>query len=138
MGRTERCMSGSPTGMKAAAWTRAQLDSIARQYFPGSGAALESAVRTLANRHEADWRATARGGFRPTASMYALALSWRLKEVGPTCAFCKERIVLPRSPSPPAPGQETLALVPGVPVERGGLNVPQNLLLGHRSCVPGA
>ncbi len=131
-------MSGSPASAKAATWTRTQLDSIARQYFPGSGPALESAVRTLVGRHEADWRATARGGFRPTASMYALALSWRLREVGPTCAFCKERITLPHGPSSPAPGQETLALVPRVSAERGGLNVPQNLLLGHRGCVPGA
>lgn len=117
-------------------WTKAQLSGVAQVHFPGGEGALERALREFAEHHEAIWRATAAGAFRPTTPMYALALRWQLAERGPTCPYCHARIEVPVGPSHPIRPEAAIALGPRVHPRQGGLNVPQNLVLGHAGCVP--
>ncbi len=119
------------------AWTHATLARLAQEHFPGRSNALEELVRQLARRHETSWRTNSAGVFRPTPAMYALALRWQIEKLGPTCLFCKGEVELPTRPDPTGPSGPTLALGLSLDPERGGLNVPQNLVLGHADCLPG-
>jgi hypothetical protein len=122
---------------KADAWVREEVARLAKRHFPGRARPLEQLLRTMAQTHEAAWRSTARGVYRPTAAMYALALSWELDKLGPTCVFCKGKVEVPGRPSPSGPSRPTLHLGPRTDSRWGILNVPQNLALGHGGCFPG-
>lgn len=126
-----------PEPTTVGAWTRAHVARIARQYFPGRSSALLDLTLELAKRHETAWRTSSTGVFRPTPSMYALALGWELDRLGPRCVFCKGKVEVPRRLPPTGPSGPTLALGLRVPPEQGGFNVPQNLSIGHASCFSG-
>ncbi len=123
---------------KQDAWTGDTLKRLAEQHFPERGRELESLVRGMARRHETAWRTSSEGVFRPTPAMYALALSWELEKLGPTCTFCQGKIEIPERGGPGHPSGPTLALGPRVAARAGGLNVPQNLALCHADCLPTA
>ena len=116
-------------------WTRTHLGELARRHFAGRADSLEKVVRDIASRHEAAWRSDSAGRFRPTPSMYALALGWELDKVGPNCLFCQGKVELPARPGRAGPSGPSLALGVRVRPRDGGLNVPQNLVLGHADCV---
>lgn len=118
-----------PTNVTA--WTHRRIASIADEHFPGSAAALEANILEQARRHEDEWRSTTIGNFRPTSSMYALALGWELARQGPTCGVCHQKgeVSLTSNPSIPR-----LILSPRVRSGARGLNVPQNLSLQHEGC----
>lgn len=122
--------------MKPEEWTRSQLKGVATTHFPGRARHLERIVKEPAARHEMDWRLRATGVYRPTPSMYALALRWELGKRGPTCSVCQGAIELPTGKGVPAPGARSLYLAPRVAAAQGGRNVPQNLALGHAGCLP--
>ncbi len=117
-------------------WTEATLKRLASRHFPERGRALASLIGGMARRHETAWRASSEGVYRPTPAMYALALSWQLEKLGPTCAFCHGKVELPERGGPAPPSGPTLAMAPRVATSAGGLNVPQNLALCHAECVP--
>jgi hypothetical protein len=118
-------------------WTREKLKTIARDHFGGRNAALENLVRGLVERHRKIWKSQATGSYRPTASMYALALQWQVDALGPKCAVCDGKIVLPETPAEHFATGSQLTLAPRVLPSNGGLNVPQNLVLCHSGCMPG-
>ena len=117
-------------------WVRKEVARLASLYFPGREDPLEKALTEMARRHEKQWRASAAGVFRPTPSMYLVALQWELKRHGPTCAVCRGDIAIPKAPEPPRPEALTMSMSPRVHPREGGLNVPQNLQLGHAGCMP--
>lgn len=121
----------------ADAWAREKLRAVAREYFPGRAAELEREVRRLVERHERVWRSQPPEAYRPTASMYALALQWELEKLGPRCSVCQGEVALPTRPTPPSPTRSRLSLAPRKRTVEGGLNVPQNLALCHADCMPG-
>ncbi|MEM0129538.1 MAG: hypothetical protein QXG65_05200 [Thermoplasmata archaeon] len=124
-----------PASPAAERWARARVAQLAPRYFPGQEDPVWDALRTAAGRHEAAWRRSREGIYRPTVSMYAMALSWQLERQGPTCAICRGPLV------PAGPGRTVgaarglLSLGPRVLPAHGGRNVPQNLLLGHPGCL---
>ncbi|MGI0156499.1 MAG: hypothetical protein ACREDE_10280, partial [Thermoplasmata archaeon] len=69
-------------------------------------------------------------------SMYAVALGWELEKRGPNCSVCHRTVQLPAGSPPSAPTDISLAMGPRLSIRNGGLNAPQNLLLGHLGCVP--
>lgn len=122
--------------MKSEDWVRRELERLAATHFGGRAEPLEAAVLELAFHHEWIWRRRGATNFRPTASMYALALSWELDQRGPACAFCREEVGLGSGTIPARATGRSLALGPRVPPTKGGLNVPQNLALSHANCLP--
>lgn len=117
-------------------WVRDTLKGLAKEYFPGRAAQLERTMRRLAEDHERAWKAQPVGSYRPTASMYAVALRWELDKLGPACSICKGVLVVPTRSAPRSPEGPHLTLVPRVNPTAGGLNVPQNLALCHEECAP--
>ncbi len=115
-------------------WARVRVAQLADRYCSGDTSFIQNEIQRLVGRHEVLWKATSAGVFRPTSSMYALALEWELGKRGPTCAICNERIDLTPGQSS-GPGSPTL--FPRTPLQSGGLNVPQNLALGHQGCGEG-
>ena len=119
---------------RAKQWTRAQVALLARRHFGGRARPLEEIVRHASRRHESLWRSTAGGVYRPTESMYALAMRWGLEGRGAVCAVCRGRLEVPEQLPPSGPVGPTLTLSSRVPAREGGLNVPQNLVLCHAGC----
>ncbi|MGI0131358.1 MAG: hypothetical protein ACREDE_02105 [Thermoplasmata archaeon] len=117
-------------------WTRAQVTAIAEKHLPGHALTLEEVVHRLASQHEATWKGTSAGVFRPTPSMYALALGWELDKLDPKCALCQGAVQLQMGSAAAAGSTLSIALGPRVPPNAGGLNVPQNLALVHVECLP--
>ncbi len=117
-------------------WTHATITQLARKYFPGRSKPLEAIVYRLAERNETSWRSTFQGVFRPTPSMYALALRWQLDRLGLSCFVCNGKVQVPRTPAPSLSAGPTLSLGFRIPPADGGLNVPQNLALAHVECLP--
>ena len=115
-------------------WTRTRVAEIAAKHFPGRQEVLWQIVREAAERHELEWRRASTGVFRPTVSMYALALGWRLDEEGSMCSVCKKKIAAPTPRASRAPRAAAFTVRPNLPTDRGGINVPQNLILGHLDC----
>ncbi|GEM_PF-7035660 len=119
---------------KADEWTWTQLDLLARQHFGGRARALAEIVRRAAFRHEQAWRTSAQGVYRPTESMYALAMRWGLEKRGPVCPSCGGTLEVPDRAAPPGDVDPSVTLRLRVPPREGGLNVPQNLALCHAGC----
>lgn len=117
-------------------WTRERLNALAKTHFRSQHEMLESVIRRLVERHEEVWRAQPPGSYRPTASMYALALQWELDKLGPRCSVCKGEVALPTGPASRASQGSYLSLAPRSSPASGGLNVPQNLALCHAGCMP--
>ncbi len=117
-------------------WTRATIAHLARKYFPGRSKPLGAIVYRLAERNETRWRSTSEGVFRPTPSMYALALRWQLDRFGLSCLVCHGKVQVPRTPAPSHSAGPTLSLGFRIRPADGGLNVPQNLVLSHVECLP--
>lgn len=128
-------MKGSE-GNRIEAWVRRTLKALATEYFPGRTAQLEGIVRGLAARHEAIWRSQRAGSYRPTESMYALALRWELDHRGPICSVCKAELDASRRFAPGPTTGPHLSLTFRRDPSAGGLNVPQNLALCHEGCAP--
>lgn len=115
-------------------WTHHEVSRLARQHFPTRASVLERIVRDLAHKHEAAWRVSSEGTFRPTPAMYALALRWIVDRTGPTCAQCGDRITVPHHDPMAGRPTSSLTLSLRIPADRGGLNVPQNLAMCHAGC----
>jgi hypothetical protein len=122
------------TGNRTDDWVRDTLKALAKEYFPGRAAQLEGTVRRLAADHERVWKSRPAGSYRPTASMYAVALRWELDKLGPMCSICQGNLVVPTRSAPRSSKGPHLTLVPRVNPASGGLNVPQNLTLCHEGC----
>ncbi|HEV2316960.1 MAG TPA: hypothetical protein VGV89_05230 [Thermoplasmata archaeon] len=121
--------------MRANVWAHKRIEELAGEHFPGQEAPLLQRLIGLSALHEARWKREAAGIYRPTLGMYALALQWELESHGPSCAVCREIVrVVEAVPADPG-GGDRLALGPRVPLAEGGLNVPQNLHLGHEACL---
>lgn len=118
-------------------WVKETLKGLAKEYFPGRASQLERTLRRLAEDHERAWKSRPVGSYRPTASMYAVALRWELDKLGPTCSICKGELVVPTRIAPRSPEGLHLTLAARVNPASGGLNVPQNLALFHEGCAPG-
>lgn len=121
--------------MDPVSWARREARELADQHFAGRGETVERLILELAEHHEWIWRRRGRPNLRPTPAMYALALRWELQNRGPVCAFCTRPVELPHRAAGTA-CEGPLAVGPRVPPTRGGLNVPQNLALGHEACLP--
>ena len=124
-----------PSSPSVERWTRSQIAQLAEQYFPGREELLWEIVRRVAERDEALWRRSTQGTYRPTISMYALALGWQLKRGGARCAICKRPLGPPLSRRSASAEVPALSLGPLVPPDQGGRNVPQNVILGHADCL---
>jgi hypothetical protein len=122
--------------MNASSWTQAKVSELAQRFFPRKAADLERFILELATRHETNWRDSYAGVFRPTPTMYALALSWELKRLGPRCSVCKRKVEFASWPYPPGSTLYSPGLAPRTSPQQGGLNVPQNLQFGHAGCLP--
>jgi transcriptional regulator with GAF, ATPase, and Fis domain len=121
----------------AGVWAREQLRAMAKEYFPGRARELEGIIRRLVGRHEKVWKSSPPGAYRPTSAMYALALQWELKRLGPNCSVCQKEVAVPARPTARFPTETHLSLAPRLRAVEGGLNVPQNLVLCHAGCRPG-
>ncbi len=122
--------------MDPSSWARKEARELAQQHFAGKADTVERLIVELAEHHEWIWRRRGRPNLRPTSSMYALALRWELQKRGAVCAFCTKPIELPAKAPSGTACRGPLAMGPRVPPTRGGLNVPQNLALGHDACLP--
>lgn len=116
-------------------WAENHLRTLAERHFPGRREGLVARIGELAEAHETRWRSEGTGVYRPTVSMYALALGWTLRPEGPRCAVCHGPVAPPPARGAVEEPGSRLALAPRVPVGKGGLNVPQNLVLGHAACL---
>ncbi len=69
-------------------WAEVEVARLAEMHFAGRTLPLQRIVVNLARRHESVWRELEQGVFRPTPSMYAVALRWELGKRGATCGIC--------------------------------------------------
>lgn len=125
-------MLSSPSVEK---WSRSKIAQLAEQYFPGREELLWEIVRGGAERDEVAWRLSAQGTYRPTISMYALALGWQLERGGPTCAICSRPLEPPAARGSMDAEVPRLSLGPVILPDHGGRNVPQNMIFGHADCL---
>lgn len=121
--------------MDATEWSRRHIQTLARRHFKRGGGALEALLTTLQRAHEARWRSSGAGRYRPTLSMYAVALGWELGRRGPRCGVCEGALEVPE-PARRGAAPRAMTLVPRTSETSGGLNVPQNLVVGHCGCLP--